>query len=878
MNHQAEVSALTWLYVAPTLHDAGLVHSPQLDLVEERDRVKVDRPTLEPVHLGRALAGRGVDGLVFEMGRGWPGRHQLLATAGLLSKYRVLYYWPDEAAAERIDRHRLASYLALWARAKVYTRRHPSQPGSADGELGLAGATQSEREQEVEARAKEILADPGPCPFEMAPEGRVQGWGTYLRTDYWAPIETGGSYGHTCYVAKELAAVTDEFVCVMANRFSLLDDLGVRQVVLDAPSQESHEKALLAASPLSNLQLRPLLEAIRPAYIYERLCLGNMSGAQLSRDLGIPYLVEYNGSELSMRRSFGDGTYAHTELFELIEEAAFAQAAVISVVSRPIADSLVARGVDPAKILVNPNGADPETYRPASVDERDVVRRELGLSPEAVVVGFTGTFGGWHGTEVLAQAIPEVISRRPEAAFLLIGDGPGRALVMGTVETHQLETRVVMPGRVAHTEGARLLRACDVFVSPHASHMVDSPFFGSPTKLFEYMAMGRAIVASDLEQIGEVLRPALSVRQLKEKGLHVDGERAVLCAPGDVADLTDALSSLVARPDVADQLGRNARHALLQEYTWAEHVRRLLRFAGATNVAGRGLRVDGKPAVVDMGAPESQEGLARLDGYKAEIARQWDSDPCGSHYVDDVKEHTLEWFEEVERYRYREYAPWMPQVMEFARWGGKQVLEVGGGMGTDLAQFARNGAVTTDCDLAKGHLQLAQDNFSLRGLTGAFVRADAENLPFADASFDMVYSNGVVHHTPGTKRAIAEMYRVLRPGGRVIVMVYASRSLHYWRMLVGDAGLRHGLLENHSMGEIMSRTVELSSSGARPLVKVYTAATVRPMFSCFDHVTISKHQLTPTERPPRLQPLPASWLSRVIGWNLVIKADKGWRR
>jgi ubiquinone/menaquinone biosynthesis C-methylase UbiE len=158
------------------------------------------------------------------------------------------------------------------------------------------------------------------------------------------------------------------------------------------------------------------------------------------------------------------------------------------------------------------------------------------------------------------------------------------------------------------------------------------------------------------------------------------------------------------------------------------------------------------------------------------------------------------------------------------------------------------------------------------------VRADAENLPFADASFDLVYSNGVVHHTPGTQRAITEMYRVLRPGGRAIVMVYASRSLHYWRMLVGDAGLRHGLLEEHSMGEIMSRTVELSSTGARPLVKVYTAATIRPMFSCFDHATITKHQLTPAERPPRLQWLPAPWLSRVMGWNLVIKADKGWRR
>ena len=134
----------------------------------------------------------------------------------------------------------------------------------------------------------------------------------------------------------------------------------------------------------------------------------------------------------------------------------------------------------------------------------------------------------------------------PGTAFLLVGDGPGRPALTEAIKASGAADNVVMTGRVAHKEGARLLRACDIFVSPHASHMVDSPFFGSPTKLFEYMAMGKAIVASNLEQIGEILSPSFSPSDLANKELFVGRQRAVLCAPGDAAELVEAVCSLVA--------------------------------------------------------------------------------------------------------------------------------------------------------------------------------------------------------------------------------------------------------------------------------------------------------------------------------------------
>src|SRR4029079_5522541 len=100
--------------------------------------------------------------------------------------------------------------------------------------------------------------------------------------------------------------------------------------------------------------------------------------------------------------------------------------------------------------------------------------------------------------------------------------------------------------------------------------------------------------------------------------------------------------------------------------------------------------------------------------------------------------------------------------------------------------------------------QLAQENFRLRGLTGRFVHHDAESLPFDSNTFDLVYSNGGIDHTPNTARAVSEIMRVLKPGGRAIVMVYAENSLQYWRNLVWHYGLKKGDLAGRSMGAILS--------------------------------------------------------------------------
>lgn len=900
-------------YLSPALDKCGVLDEPRLAPTTERHKLLLKAPVLASIDGDALDSCRDVDGIVVEMRLGFASRPQMaLASKALARSLRVWFYWPREGVVEVVDSERERSWRRHWLFVMASTWIW--LPALRGWNSLVAGPEEFRKWVRATAPANLLRARRNrnivnalidraePVPFALdalpATNRRIPGTGVYLRTDFWAKITSGGSYGHTSYVVKELAAVTDDFVCFMAHPFALIESFGIKQVEIGEAGNGASENAIVEATRYYLPLLKGHLEQIRPAYLYERSALGSYVGAVLSRELRIPYILEYNGSEISMLRSFNNARYIYESVYLLAEELAFRQASCISVVSEEIKNTLRARGIPESKILVNPNGADLDAYRPAMADEKLSIRRDVGLPEDACVVGFSGTFGGWHGVDVLAAAIPRICEANASVAFLLIGDGNFKEQVDTAVEAHGLGRRVISVGRVPQSEGARLLKACDIYVSPHSSHMVDSRFFGSPTKVFEYMAMAGGIVASDLEQIGVVLSPALRVSDLRGGSPAVTTERSVLCKPGDVDDFVDAVVLLSRRLDLARCLGRNARQAVADNYSWRQHVAHLWPFVRAQSTGsiwGRRRRWGAflrrkwsnlllrpnpepepktdpfaEPVRVATGAPTVLTG----DAYKDEVQRQWDNDPAGSHYVSEADQHSLQWFMEAEAYRYGQYAPWMSSVMEFDRHRGEKVLEIGGGMGTDLAQFARGGAIVTDVDLSAGHLELARENFALRGLEGEFVLHDAEHLPFDDKSFDLVYSNGVLHHTPNTAAVVAEIFRVLKPGGRAIVMVYAENSLHYWRNLVWEIGLKEGHINERSMGDIMSAVVERSdNAAAHPLVKVYTLKRLRRLFNRFENIEIVKQQMMHSEVPKALARA-VDKLGPIMGWNLIIKAGR----
>lgn len=611
-----------FFYAVNDLGAGGRFNDERLESCIDRHRIELTRPTLHPSNsLYKDACVSGAHGLIIEMVYGWPNRiHLRLANSAIRNGLRVWFYWPLEKAVEYIDPERYASYRRLWFFVKavsvtsnlgnrfyqymatrtphqfrpilktVYGRFKLFKANLLRPALQVSDETpNSDITERVIAEYEQMLdrviacAKPIPLPIgprEPSSTNPIDGVGIYLRTDYWAPINTGGSYGHTCYVAKELAAITKYFVCFMSNRFALLDELGLEQRVVPSPSPTSDEKSLIRANgPYFEFLSKQISQLqSNPAYIYERACLGNFVGARLSQEYDIPYVVEYNGSEISMRRSFDSGDFEYEHFFLKAEEAAFSQASLISVISEAVRDDLLRRGIAREKIIVNPNGVDLQAYAPMEANVRMLLRRELGFTPTDRVVGFIGTFGGWHGIDVLSEAIPQICHRSENVRFLLVGDGNFKHLIDDSISKNKLSNRVVCTGRVPHQRGAQLLGACDIYVSPHSSHMVDSRFFGSPTKLFEYMAMGGGIVASDLEQIGEVLSPALRAGSLVDS-LLVTHERSVLCTPGSVAEFVDGVAFLAEHPEVCGALGRNAREAAEVDFSWHSHIARLWHFA-----------------------------------------------------------------------------------------------------------------------------------------------------------------------------------------------------------------------------------------------------------------------------------------------------------
>jgi ubiquinone/menaquinone biosynthesis C-methylase UbiE len=255
--------------------------------------------------------------------------------------------------------------------------------------------------------------------------------------------------------------------------------------------------------------------------------------------------------------------------------------------------------------------------------------------------------------------------------------------------------------------------------------------------------------------------------------------------------------------------------------------------------------------------------------------QQWNNRPCGA--LDGSNEDTLAYFEAVERERYEHYAPWMREFVNFGQYAGKKILEVGVGQGTDLVQFAKQGADVHGIDITRRHLELAARNFEVRGMRANLQYAAAAAIPFETDSFDVVYSFGVLHCTDNTVRSISECHRVLKPGGELILAVYHTYSFfHAYTVFVN--GVLRGKLWRLGYEGLMS-LVESGADGISfaPLVKTYSRRQLRNILEDFSVVRLDVRHLTPSDFGALRRFVPALLAERVgkhLGWYLFARATK----
>lgn len=207
------------------------------------------------------------------------------------------------------------------------------------------------------------------------------------------------------------------------------------------------------------------------------------------------------------------------------------------------------------KIAVMPNGVDTDHFHPDH--DPGPIREELGLGPGPVVV-FVGGFQSWHGVEGLVHSFRQVVEVVPNATLLLIGDGPTRPSVMAQVEEFGLGGSVVFTGMIPQKRVPEFLAVADIAVLPYPP--LPEELWFSPLKLYEYMAAGKAIVASRAGQIADVI---------------ADRETGILVDPGDLTGLGTAIIRLIENPDERDRLGRTARREAVENHSWDRYVIRL---------------------------------------------------------------------------------------------------------------------------------------------------------------------------------------------------------------------------------------------------------------------------------------------------------------
>jgi ubiquinone/menaquinone biosynthesis C-methylase UbiE len=281
----------------------------------------------------------------------------------------------------------------------------------------------------------------------------------------------------------------------------------------------------------------------------------------------------------------------------------------------------------------------------------------------------------------------------------------------------------------------------------------------------------------------------------------------------------------------------------------------------------------------------------------------WNAAPCQSDL--SHAEERLRYFREISERRYGGREWHLPIVAKFDSFRGKEVLEIGCGIATDGLEFAKNGAHYSGVDLTPHSVELAKERFGLFGVSGHFESANAEErLPFADESFDHVYSFGVIHHSPAPEKIVREIHRVLKKGGSFTVMLYNRSSINYYieimflrktlrwillpsfmpRLIAAVTGLDRWKLEGHR--KILTERKNLSKQEwismntdgpFCPLAGVYNRKEAAELFQDFQNVRQEVWEFNVDHWPFIRRVIPSSvakWIGRHWGWHRMIYGQK----
>lgn len=300
-----------------------------------------------------------------------------------------------------------------------------------------------------------------------------------------------------------------------------------------------------------------ILEREKPDLLYERYSLFGWGGIELARRHGIPLMLEVN--DPLCREQAGYEKFTLTATAERMEREIICGADAVIAISSWVKNWVISLGVDETDVYVIPNGVSLKLF--ADKGNRDTVRQRYNLGAERLI-GFVGSFQPWHDVQGLLRAFSMLYADDHNLRLLLVGDGDQREALEESCIQLGLGTAVIFTGNIPHDSVPEYIAAMDVAVAPYNWK---EDFYGSPLKLFEYMAAGKPTVAAAIGQIQEVIE---------------HGKTGWLYTSGNHCELAQGLASLLYSPELSSKMSQAAREKILTEHTWKAIGTKVVNLAG----------------------------------------------------------------------------------------------------------------------------------------------------------------------------------------------------------------------------------------------------------------------------------------------------------
>lgn len=360
------------------------------------------------------------------------------------------------------------------------------------------------------------------------------------------------------YHAFELLGHEMRMVCPAASRRELGIQLGMKGITSkEAKTKKGYLKIVLthtlelAYNAISFFRLFWSILFSRPDFVYERYSCYHFGGGLACFLLNVPLVLEVNSTYAGR---FARRQLAYPRLCNWIEKWMLQSSKMICVVSNSLKACVEDRDVDSVRILVTPNAINP-AHQIHGDSIRKRVREDLGIAPNAIVVGFVGSLRRWHGVELLSEVIPRVIEQCPSCVFLIVGTGELETEIRESVQNRAIGQYVRFTGAVDYELVPQFIDSMDIGLMP------DSNEWGSPMKILEYMLQGKVVVAPRLGPIEEIVQ---------------HGRTGILFDRLNLDGFESAIIKLLQSSKNRKLLGQNARDYVLSERTWIANAQKVL--------------------------------------------------------------------------------------------------------------------------------------------------------------------------------------------------------------------------------------------------------------------------------------------------------------